>query len=476
MFSYTNFIIIPVAAAIIVSFLNKRPRAAAFVSLLALAACFALANAVYFINHAGINTQEIFSGEDIFSVLMLGLIFLISFCVVWFASYTEKTDRKGTYYALILTAAAGMAGITVARDFFTTYVFLEVIAVVSFTLIAFYDKPEGTEGAIKYFYLSALASIAIIFAIAILFLYAGGTSFAHLKDAMAANVNGGPVVNVFLGIMACGFMVKTGLVPFHTWTPDAYASASTPVSALLAGIVTKAAGAYTLIKITVMLGLVNHLTAVNPVGKSIMLFGTVSIIVGAVMALQQTNFKRMLAYSSISQMGYIFLAAGLATPLGLMGAVFHLFNHATFKTSLFFSAGALESAAGTCNIKELYGLEKQMPYTSAFSLISMLSTAGIPPLSGFWSKLLIIAALWQAGFYLFAFIALLASVVTLAYFLRAQRNIFFGRAEGKMKTVKEVSAGMLVPTGIFTFIIIAAGLYFPFMYNTFLEPFVRGLK
>jgi len=475
MFPYTYFIVIPVAAAVLVSFLNKRPRAAAFFSLLPLAVCFVSA-ALRCANNAAADAR-VFSGEDIFSALMLSLIFLISFCVVWFASFTEKTGRKGTYFALILTAAAGMAGITVARDFFTTYVYLEVIAVCSFTLIAFYNKPEGTEGAIKYFYLSSLASIAIIFAIAILFLYAGGTSFAHLKDAMTDNINGGPaVINVFLGIMACGFMVKTGLVPFHTWTPDAYAGASTPVSAFLAGIVTKAAGAYTLIKITVMLGLVNHITAANPVGKSIMLFGTVSIIVGAVMALQQTNFKRMLAYSSISQMGYIFLAAGLATPLALMGAVFHLFNHATFKTSLFFNAGALETAAGTCNIKELYGLEKQMPYTSAFSLISMLSTAGVPPFSGFWSKLLIIAALWQAGFYLFAFIALFASVVTLAYFMRAQRNIFFGRAEGNMKTVKEVSFALLAPAGLFTVIIIAAGLYFPFMYNAFLEPFVRGLK
>ncbi|ACC98688.1 Putative Ech hydrogenase component [Elusimicrobium minutum Pei191] len=474
MLSFSNFILLPLAAAIIVSFFNRKPRLATGLTLFTFSIGLVYVLLAFLKNKAGAATMEVFSGEDIFTIMMLGLIYLVGLCVCWFAAYAEKTERKGTYYALILTATAGMCGITAARDFFTVYVFLEVIAVCAFTLIAFYNREKGTEGALKYFYLSSLASTAIMFAIAILFLYAGGTSFEHLKSVMASNQANPVVINVFLGIMACGFMVKTGLVPFHTWTPDAYESASTPVSALLAGIITKAAGAYTLIKIAMMLGITNHLTAHNPVGKAIMVFGAVSIVAGSVMALYQTSFKRMLAYSSISQMGYIFLAAGLSTPLGLAGAIFHLFNHATFKTALFFNAGALESAAGTSNIKELSGLEKQMPYTSMMSLISMLSTAGIPPLSGFWSKFIIILALWQSGFYLFAFIALFASVITLAYFLRAQRNIFFGRAEGKMKEVKEVRAGMLIPAGIFVFIMIAVGLYFPLMYTSFIEPFIKG--
>ncbi|WP_424244038.1 multicomponent Na+:H+ antiporter subunit D [Elusimicrobium posterum] len=476
MSSYNLFILLPLVGAVICALL-KNKKLVFTAALLVLAGGFGLAVCEYITyDPATLSSTEVFSGEDIFSILMLGLIYLVGFCVSIFAYYAETTKKKGTFFALILATVAGMCGITTTRDFFTTYIFLEVVAVCSFTLIAFYNKEESTEGAIKYFYLSALASTAIMFAIAILFLYTGGTSFEHLKNAMEVHSANPLVINVFLGIMACGFMLKTGLVPFHTWTPDAYASASTPVSAFLAGIITKAAGAYTLIKITMVLGLANHLTALNPVGKTIMVFGAVSIVFGAILALQQTNFKRMLAYSSISQMGYIFLAAGLATPLGLAGAVFHLLNHATFKTALFFNAGALEAAAGTCNIKELYGLEKQMPYTSFFSLIAMLSTAGIPPLSGFWSKLLIIAALWQAGFYTFAFVALFASVITLAYFLRAQRNIFFGKAEGKMKEVKEVRFALLLPAGIFVFLIVAIGLYFPFVYNSFLEPFVRGLN
>ena len=139
--------------------------------------------------------------------------------------------------------------------------------------------------------------------------------------------------------------------------------------------------------------------------------------VGAIAALRQKNLKRMLAFSSISQLGYIVLAAGLGTPLALIAAIFHLFNHATFKTVLFLNSASLEHSAGTSDMEKLGGMEHAMPWTSWTSVIALLSTTGIPPLSGFWSKLLIIIALWAGGAKVYAMLALLFSVVTLAYFM-----------------------------------------------------------
>ncbi|MDR1684541.1 MAG: NADH-quinone oxidoreductase subunit L, partial [Elusimicrobiota bacterium] len=158
------------------------------------------------------------------------------------------------------------------------------------------------------------------------------------------------------------------------------------------------------------------------------------------------------------------------------GAVFHMFNHATFKTLLFFCAGNVKKAAGTTSMEDIHGLQSKMPYTSAMAAVGMLATAGLPPFSGFWSKLFIIAALWQAGFYGMAAAALFASVLTLAYFLKLQRGMFFGNPSANIADVKEKSLGFLLPCFVFAAIITGAGLYFPFMYNNFLEPLIKVLR
>jgi len=468
---FTNFIVLPLIMAVISAFLNRKPKLCVSLSL----AVFAY-NLLYILNDLFFVNASSYVGLNMFSAIMLITISLVSGAVSYFGYFAEQTSRKGIFYGLILILAAGMNGITIAGDFFSIYLFLEVVAVSSFALIAFHNDDLGTEGAIKYFYLSAFASILIIFAVALLFLYTGDTSFASFQKAMESNLANPTALNTILGIMVLGFMVKTGLVPFHTWTPDAYQGASTTVSALLAGVVTKAVGAYMLVRIAVNLGFINFGVQANSIGFSIMIFGLITILVGAFAAIYQKNFKRMLAYSSVSQMGYIALAAGLGTPLALAGAVLHLFNHATFKTPLFFNAAALEKYAGTCEIDKLGGLEKKMPYTAWSSVIAMLSTAGLPPLSGFWSKVLIIAGLWQAGFHTFAIIALFASLLTLAYFINFQRKVFFGKLSKNLENVKEASANYLIPVFIFILIIILVGIFFTATFETFIEPFTRILS
>lgn len=158
------------------------------------------------------------------------------------------------------------------------------------------------------------------------------------------------------------------------------------------------------------------------------------------------------------------------TPLGLIGAVFHFFNHAIFKSLLFLNAGAVERATKTRNFDELGGLAQKMPVTGATSVIGLLSTAGIPPLAGFWSKVIIIIALWSAGYKMFAFVAIFASLVTLAYLLSLQRHVFFGKIRAGLEGIKEVSLSFYWPAILMAVITIFSGILFPIFYNKLLDP------
>jgi multicomponent Na+:H+ antiporter subunit D len=258
--------------------------------------------------------------------------------------------------------------------------------------------------------------------------------------------------------------IKGGLVPFHGWLPDAYSSAPRSVSVLLAGIVTKTAGVYTAMRI------VTSVFGFTPMIQTVLLFiGTVSIIFGALAALNQKDFRRMLAYSSISQMGYIIVALGCGTAYGMAGALFHLFNHATSKSQLFINAAAVEEQTGQRDMTKLGGLASPMPVTGGTSVVALLSIAGIPPLAGFWSKLIIIIALWQSGHPAYALIAVVASTITLGYFLLLQRRMFFGKMPSELAGTKEARAGLLVPAMILSGIAIALGIAFPAAINWFVK-------
>jgi multicomponent Na+:H+ antiporter subunit D len=191
--------------------------------------------------------------------------------------------------------------------------------------------------------------------------------------------------------------------------------------------------------------------------------GTVSIIVGALAALSQKDFKKMLAFSSISQVGYIVLGLGSATALGVAGAVFHLFNHAVFKSLLFVNSAAVEQQTKTTNMRELGGLSKNMPITGWTSVLASLSAAGIPPLAGFWSKLLIVMGLFAAGRYGYAALAILLSILTLAYLLSMQRMVFFGKVKESLLNIKEADFGLVFSASLLAVIIIGVGVFYPFI-------------
>lgn len=395
-------------------------------------------------------------------LLCIGIIVLVTFLVA--CAVVTNEEHRFNFVNIALIALIGMNGIVIVRDIFSLYVFLEITAVASFILIAFDKDPLALEGAFKYIILSAVATILMLSSVAILLLISGSSDFAAINSALKISSNSSFIM-LAVALFSCGLFIKAGLMPFHGWVPDAYASASAPVSVLLAGIVTKTVGVYALIRVVTAVFGFGH-----SIGHVLLLVGTVSIVVAALAALGQKDFKRMLAYSSISQVGYIIVGLGCGTPLGIAGAMFHLFNHAIFKSLLFVNAAAVESRTGTRDMEKMSGLAARMPVTGTTSVIGVLSAAGIPPLAGFWSKLIIVIALWTSGYHAVAGIAVLASVLTLAYFLSMQRNVFFGKIKQDFEHIKEAGFYLTFPAVLLAAIIIAVGVFFPFMLNTFILP------
>jgi proton-translocating NADH-quinone oxidoreductase chain N len=398
-------------------------------------------------------------------LLSIGLASLASSCV---AQALVDSEDKPRFFNLAILAMVGMNGVSLVTDLFSLYVFLEITAVSSYVLIGFGKDKEGLEGSFKYLILSAIATVMMLASIGLFVLLGGDTSFAGVAQAVSGAGSGSApqwVGLLAIGLFTAGLLVKGGLVPFHGWVPDAYSAAPAPVSVLLGGIVTKTTGVYTLIRLS---GAVfNNAFHLNIV---FLVVGILTVVVGALAAMWQKDMKRMLAYSSISQVGYIVLALGAASPLGAAAAAFHLFNHAIFKGQLFINAAAVEKQTGTRDMDQLGGLSERMPITSWTSVVAFLSAAGIPPLAGFWSKLLIVVALWKAGQAGFAVAAIVASVLTLAYFLMLQRKVFFGKLVERFGSLKEASAWLVVPALILAIISIGVGILFPLLMDSIIVP------
>jgi len=419
-------------------------------------------------------TNQIFnfnlSVDNLSQVLLFAIGLVLAVAFVMARTVITDEEQVFNFSSLTLLLMAGLNGAVMATDIFTLYVFLEIAAISSFILIAFHKYETSLEAAFKYIVLSSVATMLMLMAIALIFMISGDTSFSSIGLAMQNSTH--VVFLMFaLGVFLCGLLIKSGIMPFHGWLPDAYSAAPSPVSVLLAGIVTKTVGVYALIRIFGFVFPPSH-----SINQILMFVGAVSIVFGALAALGQSDFKRMLAYSSISQVGYIVLSLGCGTPLAIVGAVFHLLNHSVFKSLLFVNAAAVERQCGTRDMDKLSGLASRMPVTGITSAIGFLSASGIPPLAGFWSKLIIIMALWISGQYVYAAIATMASVLTLAYFLSMQRRVFFGKIGSEWTAINEADFGLVVPALVLAAITVIIGIGFPIVMNAYLLPVVYTLK
>lgn len=407
---------------------------------------------------------------DGLSLLMLIIINLVAFLAILYSvSYMKKFTAKSTYYGLFLLMLAGMNGVVLTGDFFNLFVFLEIAAIASYALVAFGVEAEELEASFKYMVMGSVASVLILFSIGLIYSLTGSLNMAHVGTILQGQ--NGNLISFSMILFLAGFGLKAAIMPFHAWLPDAHPSAPAPISAMLSGVLIKALGVYAILRIFFnVFGMNIQLSWI------LMILGALSMVGGGLLALKQDDFKRLLAYSSISQIGLIMLGVGCGNYWGILGALFHLFNHASFKALLFLNSGAVEYSTGTRELKKMGGLSKAMPFTGATSAIGSLSISGIPPLNGFWSKLFIIMGLIYAGRYVLGVITILVSVLTLAYYLKVQRHAFFGKLGEGLEKVKEAPPLMCASMVALAIICIGVGIFFYPIMKIILEPAVRVLQ
>ena len=474
------FVILPLGGAFINSLLGKKikrmPDVAA--NLVTLSLLIASVSSIFAVSRCGtlvykvgswmppIGIAMVLDGLTSFMLLTVNLVAFL--CTVYSVSYMEKYTAKRNFYTLFLLMLAGMNGVIISGDMFNLFVFLEIASVASYALVAFGTEEEELEASFKYLVMSTVGSLFVLLGIALMYSY---TSTLNMADmALILLGKGLGKITLFVSILfITGFGLKAALVPFHAWLPDAHPSAPAPISAMLSGVLIKSLGIYTMVRVLYnVFGMSKELTSM------LLVLGALSMIVGALLAMGQWDLKRLLAYSSISQIGYIILGIGIGTPLAIFGALFHLFNHSVFKSLLFLNAGAVEYATGTRDMRLMGGLREKLPITGGTSLIASMSIAGVPPLNGFFSKLIIIFAAVQAGYIGYASWAAAVSILTLAYFVTVQKNVFFGAPSkalsAKWNTIKEPPFFMRVPVIALAIICILGGLLLiPVVSSSFLK-------
>ncbi|MFH1577742.1 MAG: proton-conducting transporter membrane subunit [Candidatus Omnitrophota bacterium] len=462
------FVVIPLAAAFIISLIGKFSKRSA--DILANLACFLLllfsfyALNIMYGTPGGVIVYKIGGWIppigicmvlDALSAFMLITLNLVSCLVaVYSISYMNKYTAKYRFYTLFMLMLAGMNGVIITGDLFNLFVFLEIAAISSYALVAFGTESEELEASFKYAIMGSVASSFILLGIALLYSYTSSLNMADISSVLAEKEYSN--ITAFISVLfLMGFSLKSAVVPFHAWLPDAHPSAPAPISAMLSGVLIKVLGVYALVRI-----LFNVIGVDSRVLSLLMFLGALSMIVGVFLAIGQWDLKRLLAYHSISQIGYVILGLGLGTPLGIIGGLFHLFNHSIFKSLLFLNSGAVVYAAGTRNLQKMSGLRERMPVTANTSLVASMSIAGIPPFNGFWSKLFIIFACVEAGHLGYASWAVLGSILTLASFMKVQKYAFFGNIKESLKKVKEVPLPMKLSMTLLAVICLVAGIIF----------------
>lgn len=400
---------------------------------------------------------------DGLSRLMLIIVSLISFAATLFSvRYMERYTSKLRYYSLFLLMVGGMNGVILSGDMFNLYVFLEIASIASYALVGFGCEHEELEASFKYLVLGSVASTFILFGVAVMYSLTGTLNMADLSVKLTSIT---PVVGFACCLFILGFGLKAALVPFHAWLPDAHPSAPAPISAMLSGVLIKALGVYALARF------IFNVVGISPeLAWTLIVLGGLSMVIGVFLAVGQWDFKRLLAYHSISQMGYVVLGLGIGAAvlvhggsqviagLAILGGLFHLINHAVFKSLLFLCSGSVEYATRTRQLKELGGLAQAMPLTRSTCTIASMAISGIPPFNGFWSKLIIVLAAVQAKYYILAGLTVLVSFITLVSFLKVQRYIFLGNlpedkagvteSPGFMRLAMVILAGFCIGMGV----------------------------
>ncbi len=421
-----------------------------------------------------------FMGTDGISVTMILLTALLSFLCI-FASWGIEKAVKG-YFMLFLLLVTGMMGVFCALDLFLFYIFWEVMLLPMYFLIGIWGGPRKEYAAIKFFLYTLVGSVFMLLGILALYFYGGDPhTFDMLELASrsggitssAVSILGYPLAKVVFFAFFFGFAVKVPMFPFHTWLPDAHVEAPTAISVILAGVLLKM-GTYGIFRICYPI-LPEAATWFAP---CLAIFGAINIIYGALCAMHQTDFKKLVAYSSVSHMGYCLLGLAALTYTGMNGALLQMFNHGTATAMLFLLVGVIYDRAHTRNLNEFGGLAQRMPLYAGISTLAIFASMGLPGLSGFISEALVLIGSFNADavfteryvheimmfkgeniFKICTIIAAMGVILTAAYLLWTMQRVFLGPLNEKWKSLPEINTRELFTLVPLAILVIVLGIY-----------------
>jgi len=397
-------------------------------------------------------------------------IAIISF-IIWVAIFIYSIgyikENILRYYTLLLLALGAVQDTFFAIDLVNFYVFLEMTTIFAYFLIIHNKDFTAQKAGYKYLLMSISGAFLILLSIFFSYQHTGNYELSGIIHC------GYPIAPI---LFLTGCFIKAGAVPLHTWLPEAHPAAPTPISAFLSGIMIKI-GVYGLIRVIFPIN--NPSIAINSnmvdlLNSTIIFIALLSIFIGGFLALLQENAKRLLAYSSVSQIGYILFGIGVGTQIGLTGGIYHIINHAIFKGLLFLSVGAAIFRVKSKNFDDLGGLWKKMPVTTIACIIAALSLSGIPPLGGYASKALIGKAVAEYNPIL-KYVLTFSSALTLAYVFKLIKFTFFGKENKFLSLLKEVHFYMLIPMLLLSFLCITLGLTANLIVNSFMPIAVNEI-
>ena len=383
------------------------------------------------------------------NALMLFIVSLVSFLVHTYSKgYMHGDERFPVFYAYLGLFTFAMLGLVISPNLLQTYIFWELVGVGSFLLIGFYYyKEEAKAAAKKAFIMTRIGDVGLFIGMILLFWQTNSFEYSEIFSAVEAGAVSQTMITLTAILIFIGAVGKSGQFPLHTWLPDAM-EGPTPVSALIHAATMVAAGVY------LVAALFPLFLASKTALLTIAVIGAVTAIFAASIGLVQTDIKRVLAYSTVSQLGYMMLALGTA---GYVAGVFHLMTHAFFKALLFLAAGSVIHAVHTQNIEEMGGLWKKLKLTGPLFLIGTLAISGVPGLSGFFSKDEILIATWEGGHPVLFLLALIAAFMTAFYMFRLFFMVFTGEARGNQKHVHESPNNMTYPMILLGILAVIAG-------------------
>ena len=386
------------------------------------------------------------------------------------------TPRKGIpTYGLIMLLITGLVGVIVTGDLFNLFVFLEIYSLASYALITL-GGDRAVVASFRYLVLGTIAGSFYLLGVGFIYFSTGTLNMADAAQLLPP-LYGSSTIMAAVALIVIGMGIKMALFPLHVWLPDAHSYAPPVIAAVLAAIQIEVA-AYVVIRMLLTVFQPQYFIEVLPVTTVIGWISAAGIIFGSVMAIAQREFKRMLAYSTVAQVAYIGLGIGLANPLGLIGGLLHILNHAFMKSCLFLVAGGIRYQTGLHEIPQFAGLGRKMPLMMAAFTAAALSMVGIPPTCGFFSKWYLILGSIDANNWVFVAVILASSLLTAVYFFRMIEKLYAMPSSGDpaVEQATEPSARLLVPILILAAGVIVLGLINAIIVTQVLEPVVALLK